>query len=170
MKQACRRKWALLLICFAVAAGIGFWIGEKGTTGRVILMPMLSLPEKMAENQTPLAICRGLSSQLAGTAGVLALWYGAGILCVGKRPLSDVLFPVLTLCRGCLFGAVLAMVRTDGQVLGTAWPGLLCYLAGTLLLLHFAAGGRNKSLCQNTGRFLTHAGAVFVITLCLGGL
>lgn len=170
MKQACRRRAALLLMCFAVAAGIGFWIGEKGTTGRVILMPMLSWTAVFTENQTPLALCRALSTQLAGTAWVLVLWYGAGSLCVGKRPLSGVLFPVFTLCRGYLYGMAMAMVQTDGRVLGRAWPGLVCYLAGTLLLLHFAAGVGNKSLCQNTGRFLTHAGAVFAITLCLGAL
>lgn len=165
------KRFCLLSVCFAAAMVCGMQIGQRLSPVSVVLMPN-ELPTSLTQAGSMAALLYAWVEPLWQTAMVLLLWYGISLVAVGQTAVSQVAFPLLAAGRGCLFGVCLSMVlpgqNGTGTVLGNALPGLVCYLAVSVLCMGFAAGAGSFGIGRTTGRFLTHAGAVFVITLCLG--
>lgn len=169
------KRLCLFLFCFAIACGIGYQIGGALPQMRVVLMPQ----EILADTSIGALFC-AVSAGLAQTALVLAAWYLVCLVSIGNKTVAKVAFPLFSAYRGYLLGICLSMVdgapyvlshtASTHTVLGNAIPGLLGYLAGSVILMCFAAGHRENTfgICRMTGRFLTYAGAVFTLTLCLG--
>lgn len=150
------KRFCLLVFCFGIAVWIGYTLGGRLPKVRVVLMP-----EEMA---TVDGSIRLLLDRLRKPALVLVAWYFMGLVCVGNRTVAKVAFPLLSAGRGVSLGICLSMA----DVLGNPLPGLVCYALTTVLLLGFAAGESISGMGKTTGRFLTHAGAVFAMTLVLG--
>ncbi len=165
------KRFCLLSVCFAAAMVCGMQIGQRLPTLCVVLMPN-ELPTSLAQAGSMTALLCAWIEPLGKTALALLLWYLVRLVSLGEPVVAQVAFPVLTACRGCLLGLCLPMVLPGqngaGQVLGNALPGLVCYFAVSVLCMGFAAGDDRFGIGRTTGRFLTHAGAVFAITLCLG--
>lgn len=155
------KRFVLLLLCFAFAMWIGYRVGVGLPPSRVVLMPW-----EQVDSDTPWVYA--MMDRLRKPAWVLVAWYIVSLISVGTRCVAKAIFPWLTVMRGFCFGVCLAMVYETHTVMGTALVGLGWYLMTSVLLMGFAAGESAGSFGRTTGRFLTHAGAVFAMTLVLG--
>lgn len=152
------KRLILLLSCFAVAVWIGYEIGGNLSQVRVVLMP-----RELLVAGSPGEMLRAVSAGCKQVAGGILVWYLVSLVSAGNPTMAKVLFSLCTACRGIVWGICLNMV----DVLGNTLPGLVCYFVTTMLLVGFAAGN-DFGVCRTTRRFLTHAGAVFALTLGLG--